>query len=185
MLTILPPPLFSINLAAALAAEEDGLQIDAVNRIPIILGNFENLPFVVERGVVDQPVKLTVGRMYIGKELLNLGNAGQVGLERPAVTFSGGLLGIRLGAAIVDGYSSTLCGQAQGDRSPDSAGRPCHKNDFPVQPFLGDLVACSSHGRSPLLLTNITGRAWVVRAVELVPLLLNPCQTGQKFEKQS
>ena len=144
-------------MAAAWLQKKHGLQIDAVNRIPVIFGNFENRHLPVDRRIVNQPVELTVGRVYVPEELLNFRNTSQVGLECLAATFVGCLLSICLGMAVVDGYLRALFGEAEGNGPTDPPGRASHKNDFPIELILGYHIACSNHGRSPLLPTNITG----------------------------
>ena len=106
--------------------------------------------------------------MHIAKELLDLGNTGQVGLECPAATFSGSLFGIRLGAAVMDGYPRALLGQAQGNRSADAAGRPRYENNFSIQSVQGCCVTRMSHRDEPIPLPNISGAvtaefAWIPR----------------------
>src|ERR1039458_9508292 len=106
-----------------LPAEEDGLEVDGRDEVPIPLGDLERVEAREAGGVVDQPVEASQALFHLAEHTLDLGHGFQVGAEElGAAALFGRAARFGLGMAIVYGDARAFFGEAQRDAAADALG---------------------------------------------------------------
>ncbi len=100
MLTIAPPPAFGHLARHRLADQEGALEVDVDHRVPVGLGDVEEVGGAEDAGVVDQDVDPSERRERRRGRGLDLAAAGDVAADRPGLGAELG--GERLGRGGVD-----------------------------------------------------------------------------------
>ena len=130
ILTIRPAAGLLHEPRGVLAAEEDRLQVDGVDEVPILFGDVERVEPGEAGGVVDQPVEAAQAVCDFAEEARDLVDFLQVGAEDlGAAAFGGCAARFGLGAVVVDGDAGALLRQAEGDAAADAFGGAGDEDD--------------------------------------------------------
>src|ERR1035438_3498875 len=114
-----------------LAAEEDRLEVDGVDEVPIPLGDVERVEAGEAGGVVDQAVEAPEALLDIGEQGRDLRHGFQVGAENfGAATIRRGAARFAFGVVIVDGDACAFFGETQRDAAADAFGAAGDEDGF-------------------------------------------------------
>src|ERR1017187_3230198 len=114
-----------------LAAEEDRLEVDGVDEVPIPLGDVERVDAGEAGGVVDQAVEAPEALFDIGEQGRDLRHGFQVGAEDfGAAAFRRGAARFGSGVVIVYGDARAFFGQTQRNAAADAFGAAGDEDGF-------------------------------------------------------
>ena|SRR5579885_3588711 len=122
----------SIDHAARglLAAKEGRFEIDGVDEIPVLLGEFQRIDGRESGGVVNEGVD----RAYLFKHPLDLGNVFEIRPdEARAAAFFGGRPGFGFGSVVVDDDSGAFFSEPKRDPAADAFGSSGDQDDASVE----------------------------------------------------
>ena len=125
MLTIAPPPRFGHRARDRLADQERALQVDVDHRVPVGLGDVEEVGRLEDAGVVDQRRRRGRRPQRRGERGVDLGLARDVAVHARARAPARELGGQRLRRGVVDVPQRDRGAVARRERRAQAAPMPC------------------------------------------------------------